>query len=157
MSEHHLAQLNIAVLRAPLDSAMMSEFMMLLDPVNALADRASGFVWRHRPLDAGVAMCRRSGADELILNLSVWEDIQSLRAFTYSGVHLRVMRRRKAWFKRISDVSVVLWWIPATHRPTIDGALERLDCIRRDGPTSQAFSMKCDFPPPVITSITETR
>jgi hypothetical protein len=149
MNQFHLAQLNLAVLRAPLDAPMMTEFVMLLDPVNALADRAPGFVWRHRPLDAAVAVCHRGERDELILNLSVWEDIESLRAFTYSGSHLHVMRRRKVWFKRMSEMSVVLWWIPASHRPTIDEGLERLDQIRRIGPTPSAFSMKQPFAPPV--------
>ena len=134
MSDYQLAQLNLAVLRAPLDAPMMTEFVMLLDPVNALADRAPGFVWRHRALDGDVAVSRQLGREQLILNLSVWEDIDALREFTFSGVHLRVMRRRKAWFKRISEMAVVLWWIPASHRPTIDEGLERLDRLRRDGP-----------------------
>ena len=43
MSDYQLAQLNLAVLRAPLDAPMMAEFVMLLDPVNALADQAPGF------------------------------------------------------------------------------------------------------------------
>lgn len=147
MSEHQLAQLNLAALRAPLDAPMMSEFVMLLDPVNALADRAPGFVWRYRPIDSAVAVCRRLDQDELILNLSVWEDIHSLRAFTFSGAHLRVMRRRKVWFKRIAEISAVLWWIPAMHVPTIDEGLERLDQLRRDGPTSSAFSLRQYFLP----------
>lgn len=148
MSDHHLAQLNLAVLRAPLDAPMMTEFVMLLDPVNALADRAPGFVWRLRALGADLAVCRPSGRDELILNLSVWQDVESLRAFTYSGSHLQVMRRRKAWFKRVAEVSVAMWWIPAAHRPTIDEGLERLEQLRRVGSTPSAFSMKHFFAPP---------
>jgi uncharacterized protein DUF3291 len=148
MSDHLLAQLNIAVPRGALDSAMMTEFVMLLDPVNALADRAPGFVWRHRPVDGDVTVSRQLDREDVILNLSVWEDVDALREFTFSGVHLRVMRRRKAWFKRISEIAVVLWWIPASHRPTIDEGLERLDILRRDGPTPAAFSMKEFFPAP---------
>ena len=31
---------------APLDSSVMSDFVAQLEPVNALADRSPGFVWR---------------------------------------------------------------------------------------------------------------
>lgn len=156
MSDSQLAQLNLAVLRAPLDARMMAEFVMLLDPINALADRAPGFVWRHRASGSDVAVCRRQGRDELILNLSVWEDIESLRTFTYTGAHLHVMRRRKAWLQRISEVSVVLWWIPPTERPTIEEGLERLEQLRREGPSPSAFSMR-QFYPPGTRGATSTR
>ena len=42
----HLAQLNIARLMAPLDSPQVADFVAALDPVNAQADSATGFVWR---------------------------------------------------------------------------------------------------------------
>src|SRR5438445_1150651 len=43
---HHLAQINIGRLIAPVDDAKIAEFVAQLDPVNALADTAPGFVWR---------------------------------------------------------------------------------------------------------------
>ena len=46
MGAYHLAQCNIARLRAPLDSPALVDFVAALEPVNALADRAPGFVWR---------------------------------------------------------------------------------------------------------------
>jgi hypothetical protein len=52
-----IAQVNVAQPRAPLDGELLREFVANLDPVNALADDAPGFVWRlqtedgndHRP------------------------------------------------------------------------------------------------------------
>jgi len=41
----HLAQVNIADPRAPLDSPELAELVANLDPVNALADASPGFVW----------------------------------------------------------------------------------------------------------------
>jgi len=42
----HLAQVNIARLIEPLDSVRLADFVAALDPVNATADSAPGFVWR---------------------------------------------------------------------------------------------------------------
>jgi hypothetical protein len=42
----HRAQINIGRLRAPLDDPKMVGFVAQLDPINALADAAPGFVWR---------------------------------------------------------------------------------------------------------------
>jgi Domain of unknown function (DUF3291) len=46
--QHHLVQLNVARLLAPLDSLEIVDFVAALDPINAMADAASGFVWRLR-------------------------------------------------------------------------------------------------------------
>ena len=46
MRSHHLAQLNIARFRLPLDDPAMAGFVAALDPLNAVADDAAGFVWR---------------------------------------------------------------------------------------------------------------
>jgi len=46
---HHLAQINIGRLIAPVDDPKIAEFVAQLDPVNALADTAPGFVWRLQP------------------------------------------------------------------------------------------------------------
>jgi hypothetical protein len=42
----HLAEVNIARLRAPIDSQMLRPFVDALDRVHALAERTPGFVWR---------------------------------------------------------------------------------------------------------------
>ena len=44
--DYELAQVNIGRLVAPVDDPLLAEFMEALDPVNAAADGAPGFVWR---------------------------------------------------------------------------------------------------------------
>ena len=41
-----LAQVNVAKMLAPVDDPVMAEFVANLEPINALADAAPGFVWR---------------------------------------------------------------------------------------------------------------
>ena len=43
---YELAQINIARMRAPLDSTEMEEFREFIGPINALAERQEGFIWR---------------------------------------------------------------------------------------------------------------
>ncbi len=43
---YHIAQVNIARMVDEIDSPIMHEFAANLEPINALADRAPGFVWR---------------------------------------------------------------------------------------------------------------
>ncbi|WP_205696912.1 DUF3291 domain-containing protein [Conexibacter sp. SYSU D00693] len=143
----HLAQLNVAVALEPLDSPRLAEFTAQLDPVNASADAAPGFVWRMQD-DSGNATDLRGSDDELLLNMSVWRSFEDLRAFVYGDAgHLAVMRRRREWFAKLSPV-LVLWWVPAGRLPTIPEAEARRALLAEQGPTPEAFTFRHAFPPP---------
>jgi hypothetical protein len=43
-----LAQVNVAKPRCPIDAEPVAEFVGALDRINAVADQAPGFTWRHR-------------------------------------------------------------------------------------------------------------
>ena len=142
-----LAQLNVGRMLAPVDSPQIAGFVAELEPINRLADASPGFVWRLQT-DQGDATSIRPTEDELFLiNMSVWTSIEALRAFTYSTAHVEVLRRRREWFERLATAHMVLWWVPAGHRPTIDEALDRLDRLRREGPTPAAFTFRTPFEP----------
>jgi hypothetical protein len=143
----HLAQLNVGRMVAATSEPEVAEFMAALDPINALADAAPGFVWRLQT-DAGNATDIHEFDDPLLLlNLSVWESIETLRAFTYTTAHTDVLRRRREWFHKLADAHLVLWWVPAGHIPTTAEAIERLERLRRDGPTPGAFTFRVPFDP----------
>ena len=126
--------------------------MALLEPVNALADRSPGFVWRLQT-DEGDATSIRPFEDErIIVNMSVSESIEALWRFVYDGRHLEVMRRRREWFTRMAEAHLVLWWVPAGSIPTLADVGDRIDHLRIHGPTSCAFTFKRHFPPPSASS-----
>ena len=58
--DYLLAQVNIARMREPLDSPLLAEFVAALDPVNAAADAAPGFVWRLQTEDGNAPRSGRS-------------------------------------------------------------------------------------------------
>jgi hypothetical protein len=145
MSGYELAQMNVARLRAPLDSPQLADFVDALDSINALADAAPGFVWRLE--DDLVATTSSPLGDDYVVNFSVWRDAPSLLTFVYRSDHASVMKRRREWFEK-TDVYLVLWWVSRGHRPTTEEGVARLELLRGSGPTQGAFTFGKLFPAP---------
>ena len=144
---HELAQLNIGIPAAPLDSPQMADFMNNLDRINALAESSPGFVWRLQT-EEGNATALRPLGDETMVNMSVWKDVASLNAYVYRSAHVGIMRRRKEFFRPIDKAILVLWWVPEGHRPNTEEAFARLELLRAKGPTPEAFTFRKTFPAP---------
>jgi heme-degrading monooxygenase HmoA len=144
----HLAQLNIGLPVGPLDGPELAAFMANLDPVNALADAAPGFVWRLQTEDGDATAIRPYDDDRLIVNMSVWTSVEALAAFVFSGEHRAIMKRRREFFVPMREAFQVLWWIPEGTPPTVTEAQERLTHLREHGPTPHAFTFRTPFPAP---------
>jgi hypothetical protein len=128
----------------------MAGFMALIEPVNAMADAAPGFVWRLQDGDGPGATALRPCGPDIMVNMSVWQSLEALQDFTYRiGAHLDAMRMRREWFHKMAEQHLVLWWVPAGHLPGIDEALHRLDLLRRHGPGPLAFTFREPCDPPV--------
>jgi len=148
MQHWHLAQLNVARAVAPLDAPELTEFVAALARINALADAAPGFVWRLAGADAGAAAATDALDPQLLLNMSVWASPEMLFDYVYKSDHTALMVKRRQWFEKPTQPHMVLWWVPAGHRPTLGEALDRLALLRREGPSEQAFTFKQRFPAP---------
>lgn len=147
MADWHLAQLNVARARFPLDDPRLAEFVDNLDRINALADTSPGFIWRLQS-DAGNATDIQVSDDPLlIVNMSVWTGRDALFEYVYKTAHRGIMARRRDWFERPDAAYQVLWWVPAGTVPTAEEGMARLAALRRDGPTPHAFTFKTVFPP----------
>ncbi len=146
---HHLAVFNIGRPTAPLDSAQLQAFMDGLDPINALAERAPGFVWRYTAEGTNNATAVRPFDDDVIVNFGVWESREELWDFVYRSEHLDFVRRRREWFQHMAEPFLVLWWIPTDHIPSMAEALEKLTQLRRQGPSPHAFTFRQPFDAPV--------
>jgi hypothetical protein len=147
MSRFELAQLNIGKLTGPLDSAPLADFVANLDRINALAEASEGFVWRLQTAEGDATALRPLG-DDTIVNMSVWRDVSSLRNYVYRSAHVEIMRRRREFFEHMSEAFIVLWWVPAGHRPSIQEAISKLELLRRKGSSEHAFTFRTAFPPP---------
>ena len=83
------------------------------------------------------------------MNLSVWRDVQALSDYVYTSAHTEMLKRRQEWFSKVDAAHMVLWWVPAGHRPSVQEAFERLELLRKQGASAQAFSFRQAFAPPV--------
>ena len=146
-SGFHLAQLNVATLLAPLDDPRLAEFVANLDRVNALAEAAPGFVWRLKG-EGNDATSLRPFGESVIVNMSIWQSVETLFDFVYRTGHAPVMNKRRQWFAKPQGPYMVLWWIAAGRLPTVEEAGERLARLARDGPSPAAFTFKQRFQAP---------
>lgn len=148
MRSVELAQLNIARALAPLDDPLMDGFVMRLAEINGLAETSPGFVWRLTDKMGDDATGIRAYDDPLIIvNLTVWAGIDQLSDFAYRSTHVEMFRARRDWFAPLDRPSLVLWWVPAGVRPTIQEATARLDHLAEHGPTAHAFTLKARYGP----------
>jgi uncharacterized protein DUF3291 len=152
VTRYHLAQANIGRIRAPLDDPIMEGFRSQLDPINALADRSPGFVWRLQTEDGNAMAIRPFPDDRMAINMSVWESLEALQQFVYQSAHVGPLRDRKQWFEPIEGPILVMWWVRAGHVPTVAEALERLRHLKAHGPSPEAFTFRAPFPAPDGTS-----
>jgi len=146
--KYQLAQINIAKAKAPLDSPIMQGFVEQLDHINALAENSPGFVWRLKT-EEGDATAIQAFEDELlIVNMSVWESLESLKEYVYSGDHLTVLKNKKSWFEKPTSPMLALWWVPAGHRPTLESAKIALRMLEEKGSSPEAFTFAQPYPEP---------
>ena len=155
MSNFELAQLNIGYLKAPLDSPLLADFVANLDRINLLADAADGFRWRLQS-DEGDATSLRPFGDDVIVNMSVWRDLDALKQFAYNSAHTEILKRRREWFAQAPQAYAVLWWVPSGHRPSLEEAADRLERLRQQGPSPAAFTFGRIFGAPESSAASAT-
>ncbi len=134
---------------APLESEAMQGFTSALDRINQLADRSPGFVWRLQDNEGNATAIRPYHDPLIIINMSVWESVETLHAYTYHTDHRLMLKQRRLWFSPTKEELLVLWWIPAGQTPTITEGKKKLALINVLGPTPEAFNFKTHFPAPV--------
>jgi Domain of unknown function (DUF3291) len=172
---HHLAILNVAQQRADLSDPIMAEFVAATPHINALAKASPGFVWSYDnnndnddgddPSVGSLLLFRRDDIAELrddpflMPQLSVWENVDSLKRFAFQSAHVRYYKRRHEWFTaHLPKPYTVLYHCaageennenddhhlsPAVVVPpptTLVEAFSRLRYLKEHGPTEHAFT-----------------
>jgi hypothetical protein len=137
---YHLVHANIAEMRADYDDPIMAGFVARIDAIDALAREASGFIAQPSPPDEGKIYPSR-----MLLNISIWESVEHLKGFTYSGSHAEAYRHRTEWFLQTEGPNYVLYWAPAGQIPTEVEIKTRIDYLAQQGPTPYAFTFRQPF------------
>ena len=143
---YQLAQINIAKMKGvDIDDPIMKEFVENIGYVNQLADNSRGFVWRLKDENDHATALNPLNDVQTIINLSVWEDIDSLQHYTYKTFHSYFLKRRKDWFHQYGKSHYALWWIKKGAYPEIGEALKRLQYLQNNGASAYAFTFQQTF------------
>jgi Domain of unknown function (DUF3291) len=135
----HLAQLNIGKPLGPMDGPVMRDFKNGLDLVNGIAERSPGFVWRLKDENNNATAIRAFDDPDLLINLSVWQDAESLEQFVWQTVHKRFYARKGEWFEKSALPHFAMWWVEPGHRPSLLEARERIEHLHKHGPSEHVF------------------
>jgi ring-1,2-phenylacetyl-CoA epoxidase subunit PaaC len=143
-----LVQINIARMRAPIDSPLLADFASQLDIVNAQAEGSAGFIWRLKD-DTGnattISATSPFGA-EMLVNLSAWDNPDSLKAFVYRNKnHGEALKNRALWFDSMTTPHFAMWWLNDNETPTLIDAKRRVQFLADNGDTPYAFTFKKTF------------
>ena len=135
----HIAQLNLGKFKYPTSDMRMADFMNNLDRINALADRAVGFIWRLKSDGSNNATDLRVSEDEYAVNMSVWTDAKSLENYVFKTAHAQIYRRKAEWFDLMEKPHMVFWNVAIGHIPSLTEAMDRLQDLQTNGPSESAF------------------
>ncbi len=151
MADFYLAQYNIAYALYPLDDERMHGFMSRLDEINALAEAAPGFVWRLKSDSGNATDIQLYDDPKVVVNMSVWQDADTLFEYTYHSDHVKVFADRYQWFeRRPHEAHLALWWHPADQTPSGEEGKKRLAYLQEHGPSDYAFTLKRRFEKPAV-------
>jgi hypothetical protein len=150
MAEYQLAEINIARMKGvTIDDPVMKEFVDNLDKVNEIAEQSEGFVWRLKDEDNNATNLNPYNDEQVIVNVSVWDSIESLEHYMYKTFHSEFLKRRKEWFQSFGQVSTAMWWIKKGEIPDMDQAMEKLDYLQKNGVSEIVFNFKQKYPKPI--------
>ena len=140
----HLAEFNIGTLKYDWDDPRVADFANNLDRVYDIARRSPGYIWHMENDDMEAAQLDLNGPlggnPRTASTLSVWQDIDSFRAFVFQTVHKQFYDRKAEWYDAAEQgTRLVMWWVPEGHIPTVAEAVQRLAYLDQHGQTDHAF------------------
>ncbi|PCK08728.1 MAG: hypothetical protein COA42_07825 [Alteromonadaceae bacterium] len=143
MAALQLAQINIAEALNEREGETMRNFVARIEGINVQADQAPGFIWRIEEEDGSEAPTIQSFANPLMLiNMSVWEDIDGLKQFVCESRHMEPLRDKTSWFGKVATMHQALWWVPKGHTPRMSEGKVRLDYLQKHGSSQYAFTFE---------------
>ena len=132
-----------------INDPIMQEFVDNLDKVNAVAESSNGFVWRLKDENNNATSLNPYNDEQVIINISVWETIETLENFMYKTFHTEFLKRRKEWFQSFGKAYTAMWWIEEGKYPSMQEAVDKLDYLQKNGASAVVFDFKHKFPQPV--------
>jgi heme-degrading monooxygenase HmoA len=131
----HLAEINVARLKHPIDDPRVAPFADNVARVNGIAERSPGFEWRNVAETSGPVR----GDPHVIATLSVWQSVAEFENFVWNTLHRQFYQRRAEWFEMLDSMHFAMWRVLPGSTPSLADGLARLDQLEREGPSDAAF------------------
>jgi len=163
-----LAFTTFAIMLAPYGNGLVAGFEALTPAVFQKAEQAAGFIARAVEVDNNHHLSNferdwerwgpfavprfydggfETATDTRAGTLSLWESIEAVRTFVYSGLHQRALQQRHKWFRKPEWPTYAMWWVDDHHVPTWQEASQRLELLWEKGPSPEAFDFQNPFDP----------
>lgn len=137
-----IAHISLLHLKYSLDDPRMRTLLKNLNRINQIASLSHGFIWR---LENEKGYTILDDNNSIMVNLSVWADIDDLLNFTYRSEHMDLFRRKNDWIQPYDKENYVLWWINRTDIPSVEIGLKRFKFLSIHGNTPFAFTFQSQF------------
>ena len=143
MNNYQLSQINVARIKGVnINDPVMTEFVDNLEKINGLAENSRGFVWRLKDDSNSSVYLKVYDDEQVIINISVWEDIESLENFVYKTFHTDLLKRRKEWFQKFGSAHIAMWWIESGKYPSVEESINRLEYLQKNGASEIVFDFR---------------
>ncbi len=154
----HAALYTFGIFRERAEDPVNDGFHTRNDPILDYVAHASGFIARagyedeeNGPPEWGPQIQPRwyveLGDGWSPATLSVWQDLEAIAAFAYSGLHGEAVRLGREWFINGPWPPFVIWWIPEGDRPDWTEGVKRFHALADHGPGPDGFNLKSPFAP----------
>lgn len=140
----HIAQINIAAFKTTKDDPIMQDFYDNIERVNAAAANSPGFIWRYDDVEHA-HLHNPFNDNEMVVNMSVWQDINTLSDYVFKSLHLEIMKRKQEWFSSMKSMHLAIWYIEPGHMPTLEEGKKKLSHMDIFGSTPLAFNFRQPF------------
>ncbi len=162
MSEHMLVHLNVVRPIGPFTANHPNAqyFFGQLPKLFAQAKADGDMFWHNhgarapdgRFVEMGDILAQNTegtGENLHILTMAGWRDVAAMHRFTYrEPLHIEGMKTLRDWVDRSQGPTMVMWWATRGVRVGLDEAWDRLQMLRKDGVSEQAFTLQNRFPAP---------
>jgi hypothetical protein len=143
-------------MREPFGHAQVQGFVDRVPNVYHAADNSDGFharsirdvgTWLHSWGEVELPACFPTppSKDYIAMTLSLWQDLESVAAFTYHGPHGEALTKRRDWFEKHNLPVYVAWWVPSDHQVNWKEGNARLEHLHLNGPTAVSFDFARPF------------
>lgn len=161
MADHILVHLNTVrpLTALTLEHAEVQFFVSQLPTLFNQADLYGGLVWHkhalreddERYLDPMTAFAGYTPGERPpnIVTMAGWLGIKELHGFAHRRRnHVDGMKQLRHWIDRSEGATMALWWAEADRDVSLEEGWSRLERLRKDGPTQEAFTIQTRFDSP---------